>query len=221
MQIQIFVDMKLINLILSFCIAAVMWLAFPVEGTAQYQFGYLSYQKALQNMPEYAKAQTSLRGLKEKYDNEAKYNEEKFQRMFADFLAGQKSFPQEILLKRQRELQVAMEQGISFRKDAERQLNNAEQAMIKPIIEKLDSLLGQIGRENGFIFIINTDNRDFPFIHMQAGKDLTEIVVARINGQVLPVNEEHKAPAEGEAPAEQKAENAAPAPEQQAVEPEK
>lgn len=164
-------------------------------------------------MPEYAKAQTSLRGLKEKYDNEAKYNEEKFQRMFADFLAGQKSFPQEILLKRQRELQVAMEQGISFRKDAERQLSNAEQAMIKPIVEKLDSLLGQIGRENGFIFIINTDNRDFPFIHMQAGKDLTEVVLARINGQVLPVNEENKTPAEG-APAEQNAESTPPVPEQ-------
>lgn len=210
--------MKVFNLILSSCLAVAVWLAFPVEGTAQYQFGFLSYQKALQNMPEYAKAQASLRALKEKYDNEAKYNEEKFQRMFADFLAGQKSFPQEILLKRQRELQVAMEQGISFRKDAERQLGNAEQEMIKPIVEKLDSLLGQIGRENGFIFIINTDNRDFPFIHLQAGKDLTEIVLARINGQVLPVNEENKT-AEGGASAAPKEENAAPAPEQQSAEP--
>ena len=140
--------------------------------------------------------------------------------MFADFLAGQKSFPQEILLKRQRELQVAMEQGISFRKDAERQLGNAEQEMIKPVVEKLDSLLGQIGRENGFIFIINTDNRDFPFIHLQAGKDLTEIVIARINGQVLPVNEENKTP-EGGASATQKEEKAVPAPEQQPAEPAK
>ena len=206
--------MKLVNLILSSCLAVAVWLAFPVEGAAQYQFGFLSYQKALQNMPEYAKAQVSLRALKEKYDNEAKYNEEKFQRMFADFLA------QEILLKRQRELQVAMEQGISFRKDAERQLGNAEQEMIKPVVEKLDSLLGQIGRENGFIFIINTDNRDFPFIHLQAGKDLTEIVIARINGQVLPVNEENKTP-EGGASATQKEEKAVPAPEQQPAEPAK
>ena len=220
MQIQIFEDMKTINTILSFCFAAVLWLVFPTEGTAQYQFGYLSYQKALQNMPEYATAQTSLRTLKEKYDNEAKYNEEKFQRMFADFLAGQKSFPQEILLKRQRELQVAMEQGISFRKDAERQLNNAEQDMLKPIVQKLDSILGMIGRENGFIFIINTDNRDFPFIHLQAGKDLTEIVLARINGKILPIAEENKTTTE-EKPAEQKDGNATPVPEQQAASQEK
>ena len=92
--------------------------------------------------------------------------------------------------------------------------------MIKPVVEKLDSLLGQIGRENGFIFIINTDNRDFPFIHLQAGKDLTEIVIARINGQVLPVNEENKTP-EGGASATQKEEKAVPAPEQQPAEPAK
>ena len=89
-------------------------------GAQQYQFGYLSYRQALQAMPEYTAAQQSLSALKTKYDDEAKYNEEKFRKMFADFLEGQKGFPQEIMLKRQKELQVAMEQGISFRKDAER-----------------------------------------------------------------------------------------------------
>lgn len=157
-------------------------------GAQTYQFGYLSYQKALQAMPEYETAQQSLRALKTKYDDEAKYNEEKFRKMFADFLDGQKGFPQEIMLKRQKELQVAMEQGISFRKDAERLLTKAEAELMQPIESKLDSTLALIGRENGLIFILNTDNRDFPFIHTQAGKDLTDIVKARLEGRVVPVN---------------------------------
>jgi outer membrane protein len=175
------------NLLVCLCIVAV-WLLSPSNIKAQYQFGYLSYQKALQNMPEYATSQTSLNQLKEKYDNEAKYNEEKFRKMFADFLSGQKTFPQEIMLKRQKELQLAMEQGISFRKDAERQLSKAESDMMTPLTMKLDSILGIIGNENGFIFIVNTDNHDFPFIHSHAGKDLTEIVIARLNGKILPID---------------------------------
>lgn len=157
-------------------------------GAQTYQFGYLSYQKALQAMPEYETAQQSLRALKTKYDDEATYNEEKFKKMFADFLDGQKGFPQEIMLKRQKELQVAMEQGISFRKDAERLLSKAEDELMLPLVSKLDSTLAAIGRENGLIFIINTDNRDFPFIHTQAGKDLSDIVKARLEGRVIPVN---------------------------------
>ncbi|MBQ8098002.1 MAG: OmpH family outer membrane protein [Bacteroidaceae bacterium] len=192
---------------------AIMGVLLPEKVSAQYQFGYLSYQKALQNMPEYANAQSALRSLKEKYDNEAKYNEEKFQKMFADFLAGQKSFPQEILLKRQKELQVAMEQGISFRKDAERQLANAEQELVGPVVARLDSLLGMIGKENGLIFILNTDNRDFPFIHTQAGKDLIDVVIARIGGKVIPLTEENKdQPQEGQSAGQQSA-AATPAPE--------
>lgn len=165
---------------------------FPTESEAQYQFGYLSYRKALQSMPEYAAAQQSLRTLKSKYDEEAKYNEEKFKKMFADFLDGQKNFPEEILLKRQKELQVGMEQGIAFRKDAERLLSKAEDELMAPLTNRLDSTLALIGRENGFIFIVNTDNKDFPFIHSQAGKDLTEIVIARLNGRTTPINEKPK-----------------------------
>ncbi len=161
--------------------------ASQTQQTQQYQFGYLGYKNVLQNMPEYAAAQQSLNNLREKYDKEAQYNEEKFKKMFADFLDGQKNFPQEIMLKRQKELQVAMEQGVSFRKEAERLLNKAEDEMMQPLIAKLDSALALIGQENGLIFILNTDNKDFPFIHHQAGKDLTDIVKARLAGKVIPL----------------------------------
>lgn len=180
--------MKMVkSLILAIALAFVMLL--PNDVQAQYQFGYLGYKSVLQSMPEYAAAQQSLQNLREKYDKEAQYNEEKFKKMFADFLDGQKNFPQEIMLKRQKELQVAMEQGVSFRKDAERLLNKAEDDMINPLVAKLDSALSLIGQENGLIFIVNTDNKDFPFIHSQAGKDLTEIVKARLEGKILPLVE--------------------------------
>ena len=106
----------------------------------------------------------------------------------ADLHERKTGFPQKISLKRQKELQVAMEQGISFRKDAERLLSKAEDELMKPIVSKLDSTLALIGQENGLIFIINTDNRDFPFIHTQAGKDLSDIVKARLEGRVVPAN---------------------------------
>lgn len=92
------------------------------------------------------------------------------------------------MLKRQKELQIAMEQGISFRQDAERLLSNAERELLKPVRHKLDSILSRIGRENGLLFIGNTDDNSFPFVHSQIGKDITEIVIARLNGKIIPIN---------------------------------
>ena len=139
----------------------------------QYQFGFLSYSKVLQTMPEYSAAQATMQSLKKKYE---------------DYLQGQKNFPEQIMLKRQKELQVAMEQGISFRADAKRLLDNAERELIQPLETKLDSILFLIGKENGLLFIGNSDNHNFPFIHNESGLDITEVVLARLNGNVIPIN---------------------------------
>ena len=80
---------------------------------AQTQFGYVSYDQILKEMPEYAKATQDLATLKAKYEAEAQKGEEEFQRKFVDFLQGQKDFPQAIMQKRQAELQSLMDNGVN------------------------------------------------------------------------------------------------------------
>ena len=176
------------NLFFIVTICLVACFSFQCVKAQQYQFGFLSYKEVIYTMPEYSSAQTTLQSLKKKYEEEAQYNEEKFKRMFADYLQGQKSFPEQIMLKRQKELQIAMEQGISFRSDAQRLLDNAEAELMKPLQQKLDSVLYLIGKENGLLFIGNTDNHNFPFIHPESGLDITQVVLARLSGKIIPIN---------------------------------
>ena len=182
-------QMNIRTFLLSFSLLVGLWSLVPQSLMAQqYQFGFLSYGNLLRSLPEYKEAQEALQALKKKYEEEAQYNENKFKRLFADYLQGQKSFPEQIMLKRQKELQEAMEQGISFRKDAQKLLDNAEIELMKPIQAKLDSVLYLVGKENGLLFIGNLDNHGFPFVHSASGVDITKVVLARLNGKVIPVN---------------------------------
>ena len=182
-------QMNIRTFLLSFSLLVGLWSLVPQSLMAQqYQFGFLSYGNLLRSLPEYKEAQEALQALKKKYEEEAQYNENKFKRLFADYLQGQKSFPEQIMLKRQKELQEAMEQGISFRKDAQKLLDNAEIELMKPIQAKLDSVLYLVGKENGLLFIGNLDNHGFPFVHSASGVDITNVVLARQNGKVIPVN---------------------------------
>ena len=182
-------QMNIRTFLLSFSLLVGLWSLVPQSLMAQqYQFGFLSYGNLLRSLPEYKEAQEALQALKKKYEEEAQYNENKFKRLFADYLQGQKSFPEQIMLKRQKELQEAMEQGISFRKDAQKLLDNAEIELMKPIQAKLDSVLYLVGKENGLLFIGNLDNHGFPFVHSASGVDITNVVLARLNGKVIPVN---------------------------------
>ena len=147
---------------------------------AQVRFGYLSYDSVLQQMPEYAEAQKSVADLKVKYEQEATRGEEEFQRKFSEFLQGQKEFPENILIKRQAELQALMEAGIKFRNEANDLLQKAEGELMAGVMNKLNEVLRTVGFESGYACIINTDNNNCPFINPIMGEDATQAVLRQL-----------------------------------------
>lgn len=146
----------------------------------QPRFGYLDYRAVFEAMPGYAEAQKSLAEIKAKYDAETAHNEENFKRMYLEFLQGQKDFPQTIMLKRQKELQAAMESGIQFRNQVNEMLTKAQEELEKPLLTKLDSAISLVGMEKGYDVIINTGEKGFPFINKITGEDVTELVRQKI-----------------------------------------
>jgi outer membrane protein len=153
------------------------WAAlFPMVATAQVKYGFLSYEKAIKSMPEYALVQENLKDLKSKYDAEMKRVEEEFNRKYEEFLDGQKDFAPTILQKRQTELQELMTKNVAFKAESLKLLKQAEADAYLPLREKLQRVLGEIGLERGYAFILNTDGDAFPFVHPDMGEDISQLV---------------------------------------------
>ena len=165
-------------------------------GSAQIQFGYVSYEQILKEMPEYTKAQQDLTALKAKYEAEAQKGEEEFQRKFVDFLQGQKDFPQAIMQKRQAELQAMMDGGVTFRQKSQELIAQAEKDLMQDAQKRLNRALLEVGVEMGYGYILNTDNNNCPYISPVMGVDVSNIVRKKLG---LAVAEE---PTQAAAPAE-------------------
>ena len=172
--------MKRLSFILPF-------LLFCLVSSAQIQFGYISYEQVLKEMPEYAKAKQDLAALKAKYEAEAQKGEEEFQRKFVDFLQGQKDFPQTIMQKRQAELQALMDNGVAFRMKSQELIAQAEKDLMQEVQKRLNRALLEVGVELGYGFILNTDGNNCPYINPVVGVDVTNIVRKKLG---LPVVEE-------------------------------
>ena len=151
-------------------------LLFCAASSAQIQFGYISYEQVLKELPEYAKATQDIAALKAKYEEEAKKGEEEFQRKFVDFLQGQKDFPQAIMQKRQAELQSLMDNGVNFRLKSQELLAQAEEDLMLEAKKRLNNALLEVGVEQGYGYILNTDTGSCPFINPVVGVDVTELV---------------------------------------------
>lgn len=149
------------------------------------KFGYLSYNAIFKVMPEYEIAQQKLQELKAKYDAEAQRSDEEFQRKFAEFLQGQKEFPENILHKRQNELQALLEAGIAFKKEAQKLLADAEKDLYKNMLTLLNEAIRAVGIERGYAYVINIDGNVCPFINPLMGDDVTNYVKEKLQ---LPIS---------------------------------
>lgn len=142
----------------------------------QFKFGFISYDAAIKEMPEYAIVQKNLTDLKSKYDAETKRSEDEFNKKYEEFLDGQRDFAPAILQKRQAELQDMMEKNIAFKNESRRLLQQAEKDAYAPLQSKLDALLQRIGKERGYAFILNTDNNALPFVDLVQGENVIGLV---------------------------------------------
>lgn len=156
-------------------------LASMAQSTVKY--GYLPYDSLLHAMPAYAEVQSQMADLRKKYEAEAQYNEQSFKRQFAEFLQGQKDFPQNILLKRQRDLQDAIEKSLAFRHEADSLLRRAEADLMRPVRERLDAAIRAVGLERGYECVVNTEERGIPFTHPSLSENAAPFVVEKIGGK--------------------------------------
>jgi outer membrane protein len=144
------------------------------------RFGYFSFVQVFHTMPGYAIAKHNMDELRGKYDEETKRVETEFNSKYEEFLDGQRSYAKSIFEKRQAELRELMEKNIAFKAEAARLLKKAEEEAYAPLKAKMNAALQQIGKENGFAFILNTDNNATPYLSAEMGVDITEALKEKI-----------------------------------------
>jgi outer membrane protein len=144
-------------------------------------FGFISYNEVLKSMPEYEVAVKNLEELKKTYDQELSRAEQDFSRKFYEFVDGQKDFPENIMLKRQKELQQLMDESIKFKDEAKLLLAKSEKELMAPLHSRLKDVLREVGLERNYAYILNTDNNAYPFVNTTGeGEDCTDIVKERL-----------------------------------------
>ena len=153
-----------------------IFLSLHAQEDATLRFGYLSYEAALKSMPDYAIVQQKLANLRQQFQDETLRVEDEFNRKYEEFLEGQREFPQSILQKRQMELQELLDKNLAFKENSRKELEKAEQDLMAPLKIRLIEVLGKIGREREYAFIIDTDVKALPFINPAMGHDLNQQV---------------------------------------------
>lgn len=162
-----------------FLLLALVALPFVADAqTAKY--ATFSYDSVMHVMPDYKAALATLADLRKQYDAEIKRTEDDFNAKYESFIEVYSGLDINIRNKRQNELQELMARGMAFKEETRRLLRNAEKNLLKPVRARIDAALTEVAQENGYDFVLNTDNNAIPYTNPEISEDITMLLKEKL-----------------------------------------
>lgn len=143
---------------------------------AQPKFGYVSYKELVKALPEYNLVEAHLDELQVRYEAEMERADREFNQKYADFIDGQSQFPDNIRIKRHKELQELMEKSMAFKDEVHLTMREARREMMQPLYDKVDEAVMAVCINGNYDYVLNTDERAYVAINPLSGEDITKLV---------------------------------------------
>ena len=150
---------------------------FPLALAAQTKFGYFSYSRVLEAVPQYSEAKEDYELLKQRCDKEIERNKEELTRYYVAYLDGQRDFPEPILRKRQNELQQMIDNSVVFRDQLMAWLSEAHDSLFQVSYDIIDVALQRVCNALSLAYAIDTDEAVYKYINPNIGVDITGYLI--------------------------------------------
>ena len=166
---------------------AVTLLSLPVLVLAQNgRFGYIDYNGTLKLMPDYIDAEVSLQKIQSDYREEIERSKREFERQYIEFMLEQAELTPSILAKRQKELQLLMDNNAQFRDNVQAELESKRNELLIPIKKKLLQAISEVCQENGLDYVIDTGAGAYLYVNQEKAVDISVQVYGRVGIEKLP-----------------------------------
>ncbi|MCQ2126991.1 MAG: OmpH family outer membrane protein [Bacteroidaceae bacterium] len=143
-------------------------------------FGYIDRDFAIKAMPQYVADSISLDSIQKEYSMEMERSSEMFERMYVDFMVEQDKLAAPIVAKRQKELQLLLEEDSKLRDSLQKDLEQRRRSMLDALDEHLASVVNKVAVELDLDYVVDISNRTFMFMNPERSVDITEKVFQKL-----------------------------------------
>ena len=149
-------------------------------------FGYIDFNSTLKLMPDYIDAEITLHKIQADYREEIERSKREFERQYIDFMLEQDNLSPSIVAKRQKELQLLMDNNAQFRDNVQDELEEKRADLLNPIKKKLLNAISEVCQEKGLDYVIDTGAGTYLYINQDKGVDISLPVFSRVGIDKLP-----------------------------------
>jgi len=130
----------------------------PVLAFAQesQKIAYINYMDVANAMPEYKQMQDSLNKSQAEFQAEIKSMTDEYTKKLSDYVSQQDSLNETIKARRQQEIQELQQRAETFQQYAAQKQDEMQQRLSAPIQDKLQKAISDVGKENNFLYVVNS-----------------------------------------------------------------
>ena len=150
--------------------------AFLMLSAQEGKFGFIDFNGTLRIMPEYLEAEKTLRDIQSDYHEEIERSKREFERQYIEFMLEQDHLSASIVAKRQKELQLLMDNNAQFRDNVQLELEARRDELLMPLKKKLMQVVSEICVEKELDYVVDTGKGSYLYINPEKGVDLTDDV---------------------------------------------
>lgn len=140
------------------------------------KFGYIDFNGTLRIMPEYLEAEKTLREIQTDYHEEIERSKREFERQYIEFMLEQDHLSASIVAKRQKELQLLMDNNAQFRDNVQMELEARRDELLMPLKKKLLEVVSGVCLEKNLDYVVDTGKGTYLYINQEKGVDITDDV---------------------------------------------
>ena len=131
-------------------------------------------------MPDYIAAEVNLHNIQSEYQDELERSKREFERQYIEFMLEQDHLSASIVAKRQKELQLLMDNNAQFRDNVQMELESKREEMLLPLKKRLLEAVSEVCKEQNLDYVVDTGKGTYLYINQEKGVDISQMVYQRL-----------------------------------------
>ncbi|WP_223831349.1 OmpH family outer membrane protein [Hymenobacter duratus] len=144
------------------------------------KIGYTSVEYVLSQMPESKQIESDLKAFSTQLENQLKSKYQEYQTKAEAYQKGGSTMTDVVRADKEKEL-TNMQQSIQeFQRSADQSLQQKQQTLLKPALDKLQKTIDLVADENGYTYVLNSDGASPVLLHGPKEGDISDLILKKM-----------------------------------------
>jgi len=123
------------------------------------KFGHIDFVGLVQLMPERAEAEKKFTAYQKELEDALGTMQKEAQTKYAEYLSKRDSMSETVKKMKDDELNAMSERIQTYQQNAQQQLQAKQSELLKPVYDKADKAVKEVGEEKGLIYVFDMSSR--------------------------------------------------------------